>query len=532
MSISIEDLRRNLAMAERCNCYSCKRYAVEIIKELMLRTTAQELPLSYFRYTSPQKSIEYFSAFDYYKKPTEISTLTEADTTMTGIEYLAQNYQRQKYSHLRALLQRAWDITNTMPENRFDIDLKFKQDVSKIVPYLNYAWDREIINQAHRALIETYRQNGGAPRGRPMGARNKETIEKQGDGESGPTDVQQQVRDQLEQSRTELVKSITPAAPTQVDMSGFHPDLYLLRDVFEAHERANEASFNAVSAKFEQIEGYTQAINSSLLATQHRLNTIIENRPTVVTLERRELPQLELGVQHRHFPDLLIMCNARKRNNMRHNIWLHGGSGTGKSVAGEMVARALELPFYSLGALETGFQVLGYMDATGTYRGTVFRQAWEHGGVIMLDEIDSYTPSASLALNNMLPNGIGAFPDGMIAKHPDCIILGSANTVGLGGSMEFSARYKQDAAFLNRWNLLDWPHDNGLEDSLVGDKDWLEYVRTVRNNVASKSIKGVMITMRASIDGESLLAAGLSRERVIQATLRQGMTDVQWEQVS
>jgi hypothetical protein len=40
-----------------------------------------------------------------------------------------------------------------------------------------------------------------------------------------------------------------------------------------------------------------------------------------------------------------------------------------------------------------------------------------------------------------------------------------------------------------------------------------------------------MITPRASMFGEALLAAGLSQEDVEEMTLRQGMTNEQWEQV-
>jgi hypothetical protein len=39
-----------------------------------------------------------------------------------------------------------------------------------------------------------------------------------------------------------------------------------------------------------------------------------------------------------------------------------------------------------------------------------------------------------------------SFPDGTIDRHPDCIVIASANTWGFGGDANYVARYKADAA--------------------------------------------------------------------------------------
>src|SRR4029077_8167146 len=196
-----------------------------------------------------------------------------------------------------------------------------------------------------------------------------------------------------------------------------------------------------------------------------------------------------------------------------------------------IVANALGLDFYLQSNLETGFQVLGYMDAHGKYQGTMFRQAWEHGGVMMLDEIDGFQPGAALALNGALANGVCSFPDGMIARHKDCCIIAGANTTGLGGGTEYVGRNRLDVATLDRFNMLAWPLDEALEAALCPISDWLDIVREVRSNVAARSFKNVMITPRASIYGCSLIEAGLSIDRVMASTLKKGMTEAQWDQV-
>jgi len=267
-------------------------------------------------------------------------------------------------------------------------------------------------------------------------------------------------------------------------------------------------------------------------ALKLRVDSIIENRPTVVTLERRELPPINLGVQHKHFSELLVMCNSRTRDGYHNNIWLYGPAGTGKTTAAKKVAEALTPGrFFALPAMESGFQILGYKDGHGVYQRTLFRECWEHGGTIIMDESDSYSPSAALAANGLLANGKGAFPDGMIDRHPDCIIIAGANTTGLGGTLEYSGRMKLDAAFMDRWCFLDWPIDEALEDSFCANKEWLAIVRKVRASVIAKQMKGVMVTPRATIYGESLLAAGLPLERVMKSVLYKGMSDAQIEMV-
>lgn len=253
-------------------------------------------------------------------------------------------------------------------------------------------------------------------------------------------------------------------------------------------------------------------------------------REIVVRTERSEV-RID-GLQHFMFEDLLRACSAVKPDGNRHNIWLYGPPGTGKTTAAANVAKALDLSFYCTGSLLTKYDIVGFVDANGKLVRTPFREAWENGGVFLFDEIDGSAPAAVLAFNAALANGIMAFPDGMVARHKDCVVIAAANTTGLGATAEFNGRVKLDSATLDRYEFIEWPIDEKIEAAMSNNAKWTSIVQKVRANVAAKGIKGVCITPRATIAGCSLLNAGLSIDAVTKMVLRKAMSPEQWAMVA
>lgn len=250
-----------------------------------------------------------------------------------------------------------------------------------------------------------------------------------------------------------------------------------------------------------------------------------------VTVRHEETGEAkDLGMQHERFPLLLRMIQAKRPDGSRLNVWLRGPAGSGKTTAARKAAEALGLPFHFNGAVDTEYKLLGFTDATGKVVRRAFREAWEHGGVYLFDEVDASMPGAVLALNAALANGYCDFPDGCLPKHADCIIIAAANTWGLGANAEYVGRIRQDAAFLDRFVKLDWPYDEKLETALCPNPRWARHVQKTRANVAAKGIKAV-ISPRATYDGAALLAAGLDWDEVEAATIRGAMSDEQWESV-
>lgn len=235
------------------------------------------------------------------------------------------------------------------------------------------------------------------------------------------------------------------------------------------------------------------------------------------------------GVQHPLFADLLTVVSSRAANGIAPNVWLAGPTGSGKTHAAEQCADALGITFYFNGALSMSHELTGFVDAAGNYHGTPFRQAYEHGGLYLFDEVDASDNAALLALNAALANGVCAFPDQAepIKRHKDFICIGAANTFGQGATAEFIGRAKIDAAFLSRFPVkFSWTYDIELEQSISGNVDWAKRVQAARARAQAAGVK-IVIDPRHSQAGAALIAAGMSFDRTAALTYLAGLSDDQ-----
>lgn len=237
-----------------------------------------------------------------------------------------------------------------------------------------------------------------------------------------------------------------------------------------------------------------------------------------------------VGAQHKTFPELLRLCAVKMQDGNRLNIWMVGAAGTGKTTACAKVAEALSLEFGAIGTSDNKYELSGFVDANGKVVNTMFKERFTKGGVLLLDEIDGWYPNALLAVQAALSNGFCAFPEGVLNRHPDCIIICAANTYGQGEVTEYVGRMKQDGAFLDRFVFLKWDIDEQFERHLCGNKEWVARVQAVRRRVTEKQIK-VLVTPRASIYGSAMLHAGIPWQQVEEMVLRKSMTNEQWKSI-
>lgn len=224
------------------------------------------------------------------------------------------------------------------------------------------------------------------------------------------------------------------------------------------------------------------------------------------------------GHAHPMFATLCRALAARQVDGFAPNVWIAGPAGSGKTHAAKSFAAAADLDFYYNGALSMPHELLGFIDAAGTYHRTPFRDAFEHGGVYLFDEVDGSDNSALLALNAALANGRASFPDAQIERNPECHIVATANTWGLGATADYVGRSKIDAAFLSRFPVrIAWDYDTALEVAISGNADFARRVQAARERARAAGLK-VLIDPRATMAGAALIAGGMTHDEAAALT--------------
>lgn len=268
---------------------------------------------------------------------------------------------------------------------------------------------------------------------------------------------------------------------------------------------ASEAALAAMRSELG-IVAHAAALEALKTLTPTRLEVVRPDAPAPVSL----------GLVHKQTPLVLAMLTAGV------NVYLYGPAGSGKTTLAEKAAQAFGLKAYYAAKVESEYQLLGFKDAKGDTVRTQFRDAYEHGGVFLFDELDGSAPSAVVALNMALANGVCPFPDGMIARHEKFLCIAAGNTKLTGATRQYAGRNQLDAASIDRFAFVEFGYDDDLELALAVDQSWAKYVQRVRAVVAERSLSH-LVTPRATYDGCKLLAQGIDRSTVAAAVVYKGL---------
>lgn len=242
------------------------------------------------------------------------------------------------------------------------------------------------------------------------------------------------------------------------------------------------------------------------------LNKIIITKPDGVETKLDEVPR------HYLFPEILETIDADIPTA------LIGPAGSGKSTVLEQVAKALDKKFYLQNSVQGAHELTGYMDAYGKYQISTFRMAFEFGGLLFVDEVDTSDPGALKWLNTAIANGYAMFPDKTdpVLRHRDFRIAIAANTFGNGADRIYVGANQLDASTLDRFIFFDFRYDNKLEILVSGNVVWAERVQAIRE-AAIKERARVVISPRASINGAKMLARGWDQKKVEDRVIWKGM---------
>ena len=247
----------------------------------------------------------------------------------------------------------------------------------------------------------------------------------------------------------------------------------------------------------------------------------LDNRKHTIEIKNIDTGKIEnLGVQHEMFEVVL------KKAMLRINCNMVGTAGSGKTYMAEMAAKALDLPFFaiSVGLQTSKSDLIGYMNANGQYVSTLLRQAFENGGVFLIDEIDAGNPNVLTVINAMTSNSFAAFPDGMVQKHNDFVLLAAANTYGRGNDRQYVGRNPIDGATLDRFAFVTVDIDEKLEMDLAPDKIWAKRVQSIRRAIFDLKEK-IICSPRATIYGGRDVQSGTSFEDAEAAYIWRGIND-------
>jgi len=233
-----------------------------------------------------------------------------------------------------------------------------------------------------------------------------------------------------------------------------------------------------------------------------------------------------LDEQHHTFDKLLKYVSTRT------NSYLVGPAGSGKTKAAFEVAKALDISFYSMsvGPMTTQTQIMGYMDAVGKYVPSIFRKAYQEGGIFLFDEIDSANSSVFTCINQATSSDICSFPDGMTIRHKDFICLAAANTYGRGADRIYVGRNQLDGATLDRFSIIEWEIDEKLELRISSNNNWTKKVQKIRKIILQEKIRH-LVSPRASIIGGQLLAIGIPESEVEESVIWKGLDKEQIKKI-
>ena len=173
------------------------------------------------------------------------------------------------------------------------------------------------------------------------------------------------------------------------------------------------------------------------------------------------------------FPRALKLAAARQ------HVLLIGPAGAGKSHGAKLIAKALNLPYTPMslsGGTDEGVLV-GWLLPLGeagrfVYVPSAFVRAYEHGGVVVLEELDGADANVLFLLHNALANGEMPLPlrheQPIATRHPDFVCLACANTHGHGADRVYVGRNQLDGATLSRFRMgqINVDYDEALEKAL------------------------------------------------------------------
>jgi energy-coupling factor transporter ATP-binding protein EcfA2 len=239
----------------------------------------------------------------------------------------------------------------------------------------------------------------------------------------------------------------------------------------------------------------------------------LTSKQVVIELGKDKKYEFSLEDKHSELPKMVTFLQLFKQ------AMIVGPSGSGKSTMAKQAAEVMKLRYgaFSCNLEASKSELVGFANIDG-YVESSFLDFYENGGVFLVDEYDSMSPSIAVVLNAAFDRtGIIAVPNRkgktIAKKHKDFYCILAGNTWG-SGSVEYQGREMQDAAFLDRFKMcrIFIDYDEKLEKNIAGKH--YSFFKKIRNYV-KKKVDGENFSTRSMYDASVLLNNGFTQENIL-----------------
>lgn len=300
------------------------------------------------------------------------------------------------------------------------------------------------------------------------------------------------------------VVTVTPPTPTVPAPSTGNPLVDAVQSIVDTR----------LSERMDDVDARIQEVVQALPTGGGRPPVTVQVLPPLTP--REEIT----GARHSVHAQVLSMIGAGLP------VFLVGPAGSGKSTLARQVAEDLNLPFHDVSCSETMSEskLIGRIapNAAGgcEFQSTPFLDAYENGGLFLLDEVDASNPNVLVVLHSAIANGHLSLPhrvgNPVAKKHDKFRLILSGNTFGLGADAQYVGRNQLDAATLDRVALstVYMDYDTDLEHALCPSKPVREWASKVRAQINEHKVRRILSTRTLVHANTMQTVAGWTLEQV------------------
>ena len=289
----------------------------------------------------------------------------------------------------------------------------------------------------------------------------------------------------------------------------------------ETIKRHSTIADNAIMISRKEMDEYLRDVRITFKNIREELLMEVSRGHTTVVLPSEQRVSIR-DTDHPKMVDVIKSLSLHKKT------MLVGPAGTGKTYMVASIAERLNLPFYKYSCSRDSsvHDLLGYKQPTSEiYLETTFLNAYENGGIFLVDEYDAMSGDMALFFNGIADaSKFISIPHRDVKpiaqKHKDFYLIMCGNTWGKG-SVDYSGRDFQDMALMDRFRLC--RHHIGyhfaLEKQFMGNE--YSFAEILRKSLESS---GNYLSTRNIEDISVLLNSNVSKKEIID-TLGQDLDE-------